>query len=398
MRNLWLVAKHEYSRMVHRRSFLLASLGIPLLIVAVMGISIFFAMSGEQPALGYVDQANLLDTAAANAEEDVVLRAFSDVAAAQQALEAGDVGAYYVVPPGYPRETRTVELYYRDEQPAGETADAFSALLREALTRDLDPAVREQVLEAPQFTTRTPDGGREFGAAGVVNVLLPFVVAFFFFFAVIAAAGYLLQVVADEKENRTIEIMVTSMTPEQLIGGKALGLLGVSLTQLLIWLAAGVVGVIVGSRFFAPLQAFDVPWAYLLLVALFFVPSFALLAGIMTAIGGAVTEVRQGQQIAGILNMLFILPFFFIGLVFANPNSAIILFLTFFPTTSFMTVVLRWGIGSIPTWQIALSWIILVTSAVLAVWASARIFRAGMLRYGQRLSVKGMLAAVGIGA
>jgi ABC-2 type transport system permease protein len=114
----------------------------------------------------------------------------------------------------------------------------------------------------------------------------------------------------------------------------------------------------------------------------------------MTAIGSSVTELRQGQQIAGLLNMIFIAPYFFIVFLFTNPDNAVFVLLTLFPTTSFVTVSLRWGATVIPMWQMILSWLLLVGSAVFAVWASARIFRTGMLHYGQDLRLRSVLGAL----
>jgi ABC-2 type transport system permease protein len=200
--------------------------------------------------------------------------------------------------------------------------------------------------------------------------------------------------VADEKENRTMEIMITSVTPLELIGGKALGLMAVTLSQIALWVATLVVGLFVASRYVEVLQNITVPWSLLLVVALFFLPAYALVTGLMTAIGSAVTQVQQGQQIAGILNLLFLLPLFLIVLFLNDPNSPLLVALTLFPTTSFMTVTMRWGLTIIPAWQLVLSWLILAGTAVVSIWAASRIFRAGMLHYGQPLNLQATLSAL----
>jgi ABC-2 type transport system permease protein len=198
----------------------------------------------------------------------------------------------------------------------------------------------------------------------------------------------MLQVVSEEKENRTMEIMITSVTPAQLIGGKASGLLAAALTQLMIYIIAGVIGLIIAAQFIPELTYFKIPWTYLVVMALFFFPAYALIASMMLAIGAAVTDVQQGQQISGILNLVFLLPLFLLPILFTNPNNPLIIIMTLFPTTAFLTISLRWGLGSVPAWQLVASWIILVSSAVFMVWGAARIFRAGMLRYGQALSFR----------
>jgi ABC-2 type transport system permease protein len=68
--------------------------------------------------------------------------------------------------------------------------------------------------------------------------------------------------------------------------------------------------------------------------------------------------------------------------------------LTLFPLTAFLTVVLRWSVSIVPWWQLAVSWVLLVAAAGLSLWGSARVLRAGMLRYGQRLSLRAVLDAI----
>lgn len=398
MRNFWLIAKHEYRKRVSKRSFLLATLGVPLLMALVIGASIFFTIANQndQP-LGYVDQAGILHADVAPETQGksgaVALRSFTDEASARNALEQEEIQAYYVLPPDY-LQTRQLQLYYWSDAPQDTVREQFSRFVRANLAANQPADVQNRLVEDPSISVRKLDGSRQIGSGNIVNVILPFVAAVLFFFTVMTSAGYLLQVVADEKENRTIEILITSLSPEQLIGGKAIGLMAVSLTQLSIWLVAIATSLLVGAQFLEPLGIIQIPWTFVFVVILYFLPTYALIAAMMTAIGGAVTETRQGQQIAGILNLLFILPVLLSALVFTNPDSPVLVFFTLFPTTSFVTVMLRWATSVIPLWQLAASWLLLVASAVLGMWASARIFRAGMLRYGQSLDLRAAFSAV----
>ncbi|MCA9935352.1 MAG: ABC transporter permease [Ardenticatenaceae bacterium] len=398
MHNLWLMAKHEYRKMVGKRSFLLGTLGIPLLIIVILSLIIFVFVRGEDDRpLGYVDHSGILAQAvlppADVNEETIELRAFTDETAAQQALEAGDIQAYYVLQDDY-LQTRAVNLVYWEDDPSDAVRSDFADFVRANTAVNRPPEIQTLLMNGPNLTVRSLDGSRELDSSNPLGFVLPFVAAFLFIFVVMASAGYLLQVVTDEKENRTMELMVTSITPLELIGGKALGLMAVSLTQLLIWLGVAVIALLFGSDYIPLLQNVNIPWSFLVVIVLYFLPSYALVAGIMTAIGGAVTELQQGQQVAGILNLLFMAPFFFIAFFMTNPNSPILLVLTLFPTTAFLTVIMRWSLSVVPMWQMVLSWFILVGTAVLSVIASARIFRVGMLRYGQRMRWKSIVAAV----
>ena len=399
MRKLWLVARHEYLKIIRKRSFLLSTAGMPIFLVAIMAFSILTAIGGSDRApLGYVDHSGLLaapvmPTSDRLGEEIIEIRAFADEAAARAALEAGQIQGYYVLPADY-LDSLSVRLVYWDQAPAARIQNDFDQFLRANLVSGLPAQAQERALKGVELTVRSADGKQELSSAGLANVILPFGFGFFFIFAVMNSAGYLLQAVADEKENRTVEVMATSLTPEQLIGGKAVGLIAVAMTQIVILAAVIGLGLAVGSRYLDALRELRVPWSFLMVSVLYFVPSYTLIAGLMIAIGSAVTEVRQGQQIAGVFNMLFSIPYFFLLMFITNPNSPLAVILTLFPTTAFTTITLRWGLTTIPPAELIAGWIILMASALLSVWAAARIFRAGMLRYGQRLDLRRMIAAV----
>lgn len=393
MRKLWLVARYEYLKRVKERSFLVAVLGIPLMIVAVSGISILVALGGaDDRPLGYVDHASILNREVLPALQQEGLRptemlAYTDEGTARAALEAGEIQAYYVLPPDY-LSSKQAELFYGEDAPQDTVQGDFEAFVRASLVSQASPEVQPRLSEGFSLVIRSRDGRRELDQGNIISILLPFVTTFFLFFAIATAGGYLLQAVTDEKENRTIEIIATSVSPEQVMGGKALGLMGVSLTQILVWVTTLVVGLVVATQFWDVLGTPSVPWALLLIVILYFLPTFTLIAGIMTTIGAAVTELQQGQQVSGILNMLFILPVFFIAPLISNPDSPLLVILTLFPTTAFLTTLLRWSLAAIPLWQMVVSWVILTSSALVSVWVAGRVFRMGMLRYGQRLRLR----------
>jgi ABC-2 type transport system permease protein len=397
MREVWLVAKHEYLRMVRRRAFLLGTLAVPLLIVVVMAISIVISIGKrDDRPLGYVDQAGVLSAGIQSSFESsraVELRAFDDTGAAEAALKAGQIQAYYLLPDGY-LSSGQIRLSYWEDMPAVPVREQFDDFLRANLAAGLPADVQRRAVAGPSITVRSADGRREMNSENWTAFALPFVASFFFIIAVMTSGGYLLQAVTTEKENRTMELMITSLTPEQLVAGKAVGLMAVSLTQIGIWALAIVVGLVVGAQYLAPLRLARVPWGMLGIAILYFLPSYALVAGIMIAIGSAVTETQQGQQIAGLINLLFFSPVFFLVLVIANPGNPLLVFLSLFPTTAFLTITMRWSLAVVPLWQMILSWALLVASAAGSLWASARVLRAGMLRYGQRLELRGMLRAL----
>lgn len=402
MGKLWLVARYEYLKAVKRRSFLLATLGLPFLIIVVVGVASMLATrTGVEGPVGYVDESGILASVPAppadqtsTATGEPVFRPYPDRATAEAALAAGDIQGVYLIPADYLASGK-VTLLYDKRVPSDRVQTAFAALIRPQLAAGLPPQVQERLLKGPaELMFQTLDGRVESETSGLLRLVFPVAVALFFVLAVMASAGYLLQAVTEEKENRTMEIMTTSLSAEQLIIGKAVGLIAVSLTQVVIWLVVGAVALIAAGQSISALKAVQVPWGFVGIAVLFFVPSFVLEAGIITTIGAAVTDLRQGQQISGFLQFTFWLPFFFLGLVFGSPDSPVLVVLSLFPLTSLSTIALRWGATVLPWWQLVTAWVLVAGSALGMLMVAPRVFRRGMLRYGQHMKLGGLVEAV----
>ena len=292
------------------------------------------------------------------------------------------------------RTSGRVEAYYWDRPPSETVLEQSELLLRANLARGQSPEVQGRVLQGPKdLTMRSLDGLTRAGGYGFGAVVVPAVLALFFTFALMASTSYLLRAVSEEKENRTVEVMATSVSANQLMGGKTAGLIAAALTQLVIWGTAAAIGLMVAVRFFPLPGELQVSGSFAVLAFLYIVPSFVLAAGLVIAIGAAVGDFQQGEQISGVLSLLFLLPIFFVALLFENPDSPILVFLTLFPPSSFATVAFRWGATVIPFWQLALSWVCLVGAAAAVVSLAPRIFRRGMLRYGKSMSLRGLFEA-----
>ena len=403
MPKLWIIAKHEYLKITRKRSFVLGTLAMPLFFVAIMAFAVIMVIAGEdQRPIGYVDHAGLLITVTQlplekNGPQPVELLTFPDEAQAQAALDARQIQAFYVLSADY-LTSHKAQLIYWDKAPSGSAQRRFDNLVRANLVAALPKEVAQRAQSGVDLTARSADGQQEVSGESIINIFIPFFIGLFFSIVVLSSGTYMLEAVADEKENRTIEVMTTSLTPGQLIGGKATGLMAVALTQIGILAFTIFVAILVGAQFIEALQALRVPWSMFLTLALFFLPTFVLIAGMMITIGSMVTETRQGQQIAGALNMLFMLPFFFIVVFFSAPNSTLATILTIFPTTSFLTIALRWSMTTIPMWELILAWILVTGSAAAMIWVASRVFHMGMLSYGQRLDVKTVVRALRTGA
>ena len=196
--------------------------------------------------------------------------------------------------------------------------------------------------------------------------------------------------VVEEKENRTMEVVITSLSPTQLMGGKVLGVLGISFTQLVVWTIFGFMAIVIASQGLG-IEWFQNPtidWFGILLIVLLAIPTFVTASALMMAIGSTVTETQEAQWVVSIFMVLFWIPVWLIGIIGDAPSALLPMVLSFLPFTSLMTIGIRNMFVYLPYWQIGISIVTQLLFAVAAVWLAGRTFRVGMLRYGQKVSLK----------
>lgn len=389
MNKLWRVIAHEYGRHVLQKRFLFGLLSLPLIVVLMVGlIFVIVLMETNSKPLGYVDNsgflANPIPPPTPEApERPIEMIAYSDEASAKADLEAGEIAAYYVLAEDFPASGRS-QLVYEEEPKDGATGQFRAYIVANLLAGQADD-VAHRVVDGTSLTIKTVDGKRSMGENDWFNALIPIFTALAFFIAISSSSGYLMQAVVDEKENRTMEIIVTSVSPNQLMAGKVIGILGVGFTQLFAWFGFLVLGVLVGSIWLPFLRNINIPLDTVVILLFVLLPCFVMLSGLMAAAGATITEAREGQQIAGLFTMPIWIPYFMFAMFINNPNSPVAVALTLFPLTAPMTIVLRLGFTVIPTWQLVVSVILLVLSAIGSLWLAGRAFRMGMLMYGQKL-------------
>jgi ABC-2 type transport system permease protein len=228
-----------------------------------------------------------------------------------------------------------------------------------------------------------------------LDIAIPIVAGLLFVVAINTSGGYLLQAVVEEKENRTMEILVTSVSPEQLMAGKIAGNLSVGLTQLLAWILMAFLAFMLVASFIPSIQNPQINRQFFWLVPLTLIPAFILVAAFMAALGATVTEAREAQPIVGLFTLPIVVPYWFITQIMMNPNGPLATGLSIFPLTAPVSLPLRSVFTVVPVWQIALSLLLLISCAAGAIWLAGRAFRLGMLRYGVRLSWKELFGRAG---
>jgi ABC-2 type transport system permease protein len=186
-----------------------------------------------------------------------------------------------------------------------------------------------------------------------------------------------------------MEVLVTSISPIQLVVGKVLGIVAISLTQLATWSLVGILAVVIGGNVLGIewLQNPSIEWGPILRMIAIAIPAYVLASALMFALGATVAEAQEGQSLGALFFMLHMIPLYLLMVLIENPNGTLSIVLSLLPFTSLLTVGFRSMFAVIPFWQIALSVAIQTLCALGAMWLAAFVFRLGMLRFGQRLKL-----------
>jgi ABC-2 type transport system permease protein len=388
MRNVWLVAKHEILTTIGKKSFWFMTFFFPLLIMAFSLFPSLFARdmveqaqsltgtAGVQ-AVGYVDQAAIIVKLPAGLPPGR-LRGFATEAAAKRALDAGEIDRYYVIMPDF-RQTGAVVVVSGQSAPvAGEAQDfALRLAINTNLTGDerlalaiLTPAQIEMRSLAPEVKTQS---------TSVMGFVLPFAVMFILFFVITMSGGYMLQSVAKEKENRTAEVLLLSISPRELMLGKVLGLGAVALAQMTVWLGGGLV-LMSGGLVVASLAAGQpLRLGFFLLAFAYFLLGYFLYASLLGAVGALAPTAREGAQFTFIIILPLLVPFYLNQAFTSDPNSVLVTALSLIPFSAPTAMMARLSVVAVPSWQIALSLGGLAVTTYLLVLLAARFFRADNL-------------------
>lgn len=393
MNKAWLVAKHEFLTNVRKRSFVLSAVGIPLFFIVLFYV--IFALTFSQydvanlGTIGYVDQSGLL---AAQVDKPQTFAAFASESEARAALDAGEIGAFFIVPEDY-ETTGSITVFGRtDSNP--DLQRQITAYLVANLGVGVDPDRLARMQQPVESSVLFLDTGRLLNDESIAGLfIVPLVFVLLFSMGAQVTSGYLMSSVVEEKSNRIMEILVTTVTPFQLLVGKILGLGALGLLQLAIWIGAGLIVAEI-NRDTPLVQGLSIPPDLVVIALVYFVLSYFLQASLMAGIGAVAGGEQESRQIAGILSLIFILPYWFMVSFITDPGGFIPTLFTFIPFTAPVAVIARMAFSTVPIEQIALSMAILFVTSLLIAWASARIFRWSLLMYGKRPSLRQLIGAL----
>jgi len=256
--------------------------------------------------------------------------------------------------------------------------------LRDALinarvrARSLDRDTVEALVRIPRVDSVTVTKGDEMQTNRAFSFILPVSVAALLFMGVMTGGQSLLTSTVEEKSSRVIEVLLSAVSPMQLMAGKLLGQMAVSLLVLSIYIALGLAALTSLSLF----GLFN-PWL-IVYVFIFFFIMYLIFGSLMMAIGAAVNEMREAQGLMMPLMLVLMLPWFLWMPISRDPNSTFSVALSFVPPINTFAMLLRMASTTPPPWwQVWLSIGVGVVSVFGALWFAAKVFRIGLLMYGK---------------
>ena len=417
MKKMLLIKGREYFERVRNKSFIIVTLLMPIIMIAIMAAPTLMMLYGgksEQKRVMVVDRSGMVvDKLYSSPEVEFVdvSELTKSEACAQYGAESDAFGVLYI---GSVVDARdSVQLI---------TNSSSSMMLEENISGQISSIVEQEKLLAYnienldqilasietriKLSTFVNDGtGAEENMESTssdMSYILGIVLGMLLYMIIIIYGQMVLTSVVEEKASRVIDVMVTSATPFQLMMGKILGIAAVAVTQIAIW----AVLVISASKFLLPaLMPADAATSgdamltailgtigdagYLAMIftymLLFILGGFLLYASLYAASGSAVDSVQDGQQFNSIIMMPIIISIIVMMSVFNDPNSPLAVWSSMIPFTSPIVMMARIPFG-IPTWEIILSLVLLYATFLFTTWLAAKIFRVGIFMHGKRPS------------
>ena len=413
MNKTLLVLRYELLTTLRRRSFLLMAFGIPLLAILIFaGATIVKGNSTDSSDAtsetetfeieveGYVDRSGLISVIPPDIPPGHLL-AYADEQQARQSLESGEISAYYVILEDFV-ETGEIFYVYPDTTPL--ISDGQDWLMRRTLLLNLldgDIELADRVWDPMdlEVTNLAPEPQQDRGLGYQSNLLiryLPAIMAILFYVFLLTASNILLRNISSEKENRTIEILMLSLNPRQMLAGKIIGLGIASLLQTISWVGTLFTLMNMGGGTLGLPEEFTLPVSILVWGLVFFTLGFAIYASLMAGVGALVPKLKEASQ-ASFVAMTPLMIGYIVGLLSPlaeAPHGAIPTVLSLFPLTAPIVMMMRLTVGNVPLWQLLLSAGLMAVTAYAIVCAVAAMFRAQYLLSGQPFSAKRFLGAL----
>jgi ABC-2 type transport system permease protein len=432
MSKLSLIVRREYLTRVTKKSFiigtLLAPLGLLVYMLVIVGLSAY--ESGSEVKVAVLDEGGMVKQLPDDKGVRFIPSEGKNLDQLKEEVKEKKLDGVLRIPPigNFQKKEHTV-FYYSDEKLAPEKSSIIERKVAKKI-RDfkidslkLDPKSLEMldtdIAIDPEKITGTGEDDTKYTAG--VGLAIGGIMAFIMFFMVTMYGAMVMRSVMEEKTNRIVEVMMSSVRPFELMLGKIIGAGAVGLTQVVAWIVLSgavmfIVPLFVGgldpAQMQAPIAVGDTPqidpeqvegeafrfmaeigkqnWPLIICsFIIFFLGGYFIYSSMFAAIGSAMgDDMGEGQALTLPIMIPIILAFYitaFAGI--RNPDSGLMVFASLFPLFSPIVMPFRMAFNP-PWWQVALSLVLVVAAAFFFVWLAGRIYRVGILLYGKKVTFK----------
>ena len=428
MNKIGLIIKREYLTRVRKRSFIIMTFLGPILMAAIYAIPIMLALnsSTKNMRVAVVDESHWFEDRFTNNEQHTfVLMPGQPIDSVKEMVKEGAFDMALYVPPTQLNIPSNAVVYSLNQVPMEMEAYISGVMQKEIedqklMASGVDPEIVSAVkTDVNLQVMRMDEKGNEKETFTKVQFVLGMILAMLIYFFIMLFGGQVMQGVIEEKTNRIIEVIISSVRPFQLMMGKIVGVSLVALTQFVMWtLLSGVLYVgfsafvglsnpgvlssgtvmtqeiagndIVGNEGVQQILqiAQSIDFGTILgTFAIFFILGYLLYATLYAAVGSLVDNNTDSQQFMLPITVPLIIAMISSFYIVNNPDSGLSFCLSMIPFTSPISMMVRIPFG-VPIWQVVLSVALLAGTFVLMTWLAAKIYRTGILMYGKKLSYK----------
>lgn len=397
------VIRHEYFTIVKQPSFWIAMIAIPLLIGVVITLSILGSQASENRIkelakdlknVAIVDESGLLNKKVVESANLNISDA-STTNELREAVRTGQREALVVFPATLEHDRKyNIYLSSADLTKMGSVSSFADNLLKTSLFLPLgSPDIIALAQNGASSQITTYKDGRE--TAGFNEYIVPgiFVLLFYVIFAF--SVSYMLTSVSEEKENRSMEMVLTYVKPRTLIVGKLLGVTLVTLTQIAFFALLAIIGYIMlqhtsgGMQLPAGIDPGRIVISFwpIFFGFMFLVVGFLMFAGYMTATAAAAPSSKEANNFSAVFFISAFIPFYFVTVIATDPENPVVKFLTFFPLTSPVVSLIRNTVGNMNLAESWLALVVMMAFMCLSIWIAVRAFRLGALEFGSAIKL-----------
>lgn len=405
--SLGLVIEREYFERVKRKSFIISTILVPIIMIALMMAPALFMIFSktEQKTVQVVDQTGVLASRLAGNDEIK----FVSVDAPVDSLRKNEdneailvIGSNAVDDPshGITLLSRGSISMMTDAFITGQIKSAVEDVRMERYNiPDIKEIIKSIDADVTMSTVRI-DQEEDTETSSELSYFLSLIMDMMLYMFIIIYGQMVMTSIIEEKNNRVLEIVVSSVKPFNLMLGKIAGVGLVAITQILIWAVLIGTAIAIATPFLTPenlgadapaavtgaISQFTEPSFLISLLVntlLFFIGGFLFYASIYAAIGSAVSNVQDASQLSSIATMPVIIGIIASMAIINDPSSTLAFWVSIIPFTSPMAMMARLPYG-VPVWEIALSIALLYISFVFMIWLCGKIYRVGIFMYGKK--------------